>query len=80
MKSRVSSNRTRNIHRPSTPEKEVNRKENTVGKATDRDGFEILRILSSRSWRGSILYLMFCDKENRDLWSMIYRVFFGGIS
>ena len=32
MESRVSSNCTRNINRPSPPEKEVNRKENTVGK------------------------------------------------
>ena len=34
MESTVSSNYTRNIHRPSTPEKEVNRKENTVDKIT----------------------------------------------
>ena len=32
MESWVSSNCTRNIYRPSTPEKEVNRKENTLGK------------------------------------------------
>ena len=32
MESRVSSNCMRNIHRPSTPEKEVNRKENTLWK------------------------------------------------
>ena len=34
MESRVSSNRSGNIHRPSTPEKEVNqkKKKNTVGK------------------------------------------------
>ena len=41
MESRVSSNCTRNIDRPSPPEKEVNRKENTVGKiakkATDSE-------------------------------------------
>ena len=36
MESRVSSNYTRNIHRPSTPQKEVNRKENTVGKIVTR--------------------------------------------
>ena len=36
MESRVSSNCTCNIHRPSTPEKEVNRKENTVGKIAKR--------------------------------------------
>ena len=32
MESWVSSNCTRNIYRPSTPEKEVNRNENTLGK------------------------------------------------
>ena len=32
MESKVSSNYTRNIHRRSTAEKEINRKENTVGK------------------------------------------------
>ena len=36
MESRVSSDYTRNIHRPSTPEKEVNQKENTVGKIAKR--------------------------------------------
>ena len=36
MESRVSSNSTRNIYRPSTPEKEVNRKENTMGKIARR--------------------------------------------
>ena len=35
-KSRVSNNCTRNIHRPSTPEKEVNWKENTAGKIAKR--------------------------------------------
>ena len=32
MESRVSSNCARNIHRPCAPEKEINRKGNTVGK------------------------------------------------
>ena len=36
VESKVSSNRTRNIHRPSTPEKEVNQRENTVGKIAKR--------------------------------------------
>ena len=36
IKSRVSRNFYRNIHRPFTPEKEVNRKENTVGKIAKR--------------------------------------------
>ena len=79
MESRVSSNCTRNIHRPSTPEKEVNRKENTKDcqEATDSKVY---------AWSdidlGEVLfhYVMFCDKENRDLWSKIYRVFLGGIS
>ena len=36
MESRVSSNCTRNIHGPSAPEKEVNRKEDTPGKIAKR--------------------------------------------
>ena len=36
MESWVSSNCTRNIHWPSRPEREVNRKENTVGKIAKR--------------------------------------------
>ena len=36
MECRISSNCTRNIHRPSTTKKEVNRKENTVGKIAKR--------------------------------------------
>ena len=36
MDSRLSSNCTRNIHRPSSPDREVNRKENTVEKITKR--------------------------------------------
>ena len=41
MESRVSSNCTRNINRLSTPEKEVNRKENTVGKISQISGRQI---------------------------------------
>ena len=68
MESRVSNNCTRNIYKHSTPEKEVNRKENTVGKkATGLS--EVL-----------FHYVMFCDKENKDLSSNIYSVSFGGIS
>ena len=37
MESKVSSNYTRNIHRRSTAEKEINRKENTVGKLPKGD-------------------------------------------
>ena len=36
MESSVSSNYTRNIHKSSTPKKEVNRRENTVGKIAKR--------------------------------------------
>ena len=36
MESRASINYTRYIHRPSTPDKEVNRKENSVGKIANR--------------------------------------------
>ena len=36
MEFRVSNNCTRNIYKHSTPEKEVNRKENTVGKIVKR--------------------------------------------
>ena len=36
MESRVSNNYARNIYKHSTPEKEVNRKENTVGKIVKR--------------------------------------------
>ena len=36
MESRVSNNYSRNIYKHSTPEKEVNRKENTVGKIVKR--------------------------------------------
>ena len=36
MESRVSSNCTRNIHRPCPPEKEINRKGTTVGKIAKR--------------------------------------------
>ena len=65
MESRVSSNCTRNIHRPSTPEKEVNLKENTAGKIVKRRQI-------ATDWKvytcsdidlGEVLfhYLMFCD-------------------
>ena len=65
MESRVFSNCTRNIHRPSTPEKEVNWKENTAGKIAKR--WQI-----ATDWKvytcsdidlGEVLfhYLMFCD-------------------
>ena len=85
MESKVSSNCTRNIHRPSTPEKEVNRKENTVERLPKGDRFEslsMLRLRRSKHAHGEDLfhYVMFCYKENRDLSSTIHRVSFGGIS
>ena len=64
IESRVSSNCTRNIHSPPTPEKEVNRKENIAGK------------IARRRQIGKYMH----DKENRDLSSKIYRVSFDGIS
>ena len=49
MECRVSS-----IHRPSTPEKEVNGKENTAGKIANRQ-LESLRMLGYRFQRSSML-------------------------
>ena len=84
MESRASSNCTRNIYRPSTAEKEVNRKENTVGKtATRRQIATDSKVYAySDTDLGEVLfhYVMLYDKKNRDLSSKIYRVSFGGIS
>ena len=58
MESWVSSNCTRNIYRPSTPEKEVNREENTVGKITNRRQIATdskVYACSDTDWRSSIL-------------------------
>ena len=66
MESRASSYCTRNIHRPFTPEKEVNRKD-TVGKIAKRR-----QIRKSTRAQIPILakllvhYVVFCGKENRD--------------
>ena len=83
MESWVSSNCTRNIFRPSTPEKEVNREENTVGKITNRRQIatDSKVYACSDTDFGEVLfyYVLFCDKKNRDLSSKIYRVSFGGI-
>ena len=71
MESRVSNKCTRNIYRPFTPEKEVNRKENTLGKiakrrqtATDSKVYAYVDIEL-----GEVLFrfVIFCDKENRNL-------------
>ena len=61
MESWFSSNCTRNIHRPSKPEKEVNRKENTLGNIAKK-----AKVYScSDIDLGEVLfhYVMFCDKE-----------------
>ena len=83
-KSWVSSNCTRNIHRPSTPEKEVNWKENTAGKIAKRRQIatDSKVYACSDIYLGEVLfhYVMFCDKEDSDLSSMIYHLSFGEIS
>ena len=84
MESRVSSNCTRNIHRPSTPEKEVNWKENTAGKIAKRRQIatDSKVYACSDIDLGEVLfhYVMFCDKEDSDLSSMISHLSFGEIS
>ena len=66
MESRVSSDCTHNIHRPSTPEKEVNRKENTVGKNCQKATDSKVNTCSDIDL-GQVLfhYVIFCDKEIR---------------
>ena len=60
------------------PEKEFNRKENTMGKiATDSKVYTFSDIDPSKVL---FYYVMSCDKDNRDLSSKIYRVSFCGIS
>ena len=75
MESRVSSNCTCNIHGPSAPEKEVNRKEDTPGKITKRQQIATdLKIYPySNTDLSEVLFnnILFYDKENRDLSSMI---------
>ena len=58
MESRVCSNYTRYVHRPSTPGKEINGTEtySKVYACSDTDLGEVL-----------FNYVMFCGKENRDL-------------
>ena len=75
MESRVSSNCTRNIHGPSAPEKEVNRKEDTPEKIAKRR--QIATDLKIYAYPNTDLSeflfnnILFYDKENRDLSSMI---------
>ena len=75
MESRVSSNCTRNIHGPSAPEKEVNRKEDTPEKIAKRRQIATdLKIYAySNTDLSEVLFnnILFYDKENRDLSSMI---------
>ena len=59
--SKLSSRCTRNIHRPSRPEKEANRKENTVQKITKR------RHMTRQIRKFTLHYVMLWNKENRDL-------------
>ena len=61
---------TSNIYRLSTPEKEVNRKENT-GKIAERRQIR-------KSTHALFHNVTSCDDEDRDLSSKIYRVSFGG--
>ena len=81
MESRVSGNCIHNIHKPCAPEKEINRKGNTVGKIAKRRQIRkstqaYIRDLGEVSFH----YVMFQDKENSYLSSEIHRVSFGGIS
>ena len=82
MGSRVSSNCTRNIHGPFTPEKEVKRKENIVGIIAKRRQIatDSKVYACSDIYLGEVLfhYVMFCDKENRDFSSKSYHVSVGG--
>ena len=55
MESRVSSNCTRNIHRPSTSEREVNQKGKHRERLPKGNRIESLRMFRYRSWRSSIL-------------------------
>ena len=54
MESRASSSCTRNIHRPSISEKEVNEKKTPWERLLKGYRFESLRTLRYRSWRSSI--------------------------
>ena len=83
MESRVSSNRSGNIHKPSTPEKEVNReKKKHRGKKDCQKATDSKVYACSDTDLGKVLfhYVMFCDKANTYLSSKIYRASFGGIS
>lgn len=72
MESRVSSKFTCNIHRPSTPEKDVKQKENS-GKDCPK-ATELKVYAYSDTDLGKVLFHneMLCNRENRDLLSKIY--------
>ena len=75
MESKVSNNHTRNIYRPSMPEKEVKQKENMVGKIAER--WQIWKSYAYTDTNiGKVLFhfVMFCDKWNRGLLSKIYHI------
>ena len=61
--------------------KQTRRKENTVGKIAKWRQMSKVYTCSDIDL-GEVLFhhVMFCDEENRDLSSKIYRVSFGGIS
>ena len=71
VESRAYSHWKRNIFRPSTPEKEANRKENTVGKIAKRwqiaTDWKVYACLDIDLGEVLFHYAVFCDKENRDL-------------
>ena len=74
MESRFSSNCSRDIHRPSTPERKHRGKDclkatdSKINACSDKDIGEVL-----------FHYVTFCGKENRDLSNKIYLVSFDGI-
>ena len=53
------------------PEKEFNRKENTMGKIAKSDRFESLHFSDIDPSKVLFYYVMSCDKDNRDLSSKI---------
>ena len=79
MESRVSSNCTCNIHKPSMPEKEVN---HAIRKHNGKDCHKVTDLKFCKTYAQISIFSipMFCDKENIDLSSKIYGVSFNGIS
>ena len=79
MESRVFSNCARNIHRPSTPEKEVNEMKTPWERLAKGDRSRQIRKFIDLS---EVLFqhVMFRDKKSEDFSSHIYRVSFSRIS